>query len=310
MFHGLTARTTLNLLAGLLLAAGAFSPAQAAKGLGGGVVRVERGDSLGRIGGRYGVSVAQLVRWNKLKTTVLQPGQRLRVVAPLDFAVKLSKKPVLGVPVMAIHVNLGDPQVSIRPLMPAGLGQGAPLEHLSWRTKLVGAINGGYFHPRTFWPAGDLVVDGEQLVQGSIRTALAITSDKRARVIATPGPVSWEGYQTVIANGPYILRRGRLVVAPKAEGYHDPAIWSRARRSAVGIVNERYLIFASTPMPLTLSELGKVMTRLGAKEVLVLDGGSSTGMIWRSQTLVRPERQLAYGIGIFLGARKPASRKS
>ncbi|MCL6526947.1 MAG: phosphodiester glycosidase family protein [Thermaceae bacterium] len=299
----------LPLLAGLLAVFGG-SLALAAKGLGGGVVGVERGDSLERIGRRYGASVAQLMRWNKLKTTRLQPGQRLRVTPPLNFAVKLSRTPVLGVPVVAIHVNLGDPQVSIRPLMPAGLGQGAPLEHLSWRTQLVGAINGGYFHPRTFWPAGDLVVEGRKVVQGSIHTALAITPDGRARVLTIPGPVSWKGYRTVIANGPYILRKGHLVVAPQNEGYRDPSIWGRARRSAVGIVNERYLIFVSIPMPVTLSELGKVMTKLGVREALVLDGGSSTGIIWRNQTLVRPGRPLAYGIGIFLETRPPTDRKS
>lgn len=290
----------LPLLAGLLLS---LPPALAAKPLGDGIVAVERGDSLTRIGKSYGASVSQLVRWNKLKGTVLYKGQKLRVTAPLDFAVKLSVKKVLGVQMMAIHVNLADPQVSIRPLLPPGLGRGEVLERLSWRTKLVGAVNGGYFHPRTFWPAGDLVVNGQQIVQGTIRTALAITPDKRARVITGQGPLAWQGYQTVIANGPYILRKGRLIVVPRAEGYSDPAVWGRARRSAVGIVNQRYLIFVSTPEPLTLFELGKIMTRMGAREVLVLDGGSSTGMIWRTRTLVRPARQLAYGIGIFIGAR-------
>ncbi|MER3555294.1 MAG: peptidoglycan-binding protein [Meiothermus sp.] len=295
-------------LAGLLLAAALGTPALAAKPLGDGIVKVQRGDSLTLIGKSYRVSVSQLVRWNKLKTTVLQPGQWLQVVAPLNFAVKLSVKQVLGVKVMAVHVNLAHPEVSVWPLLPAGLGKGEVLERLSWRSKLVAAINGGYFHPRTFWPAGDLVVDGEQLTQGHIRTALAITPDKRAKVLSGRGPLPWQGYQTVIANGPYILRGGRLVVVPRAEGYSDPAIWGRARRSAVGIVNQRYLIFVSTPESITLFELGKIMTKLGAREVLVLDGGSSTGMIWRNKTLVRPARHLAYGIGIFLGAKPPKAK--
>jgi len=123
------------------------------------------------------------------------------------------------------------------------------------------------------------------------------------------GPQTWRGYETVIANGPYILRRGRLVVTPRAEGYNDPAIWGRARRSAVGVVNERYLIFVSTKMELTLSELGKVMAKLGAKEAIVLDGGSSTGLVWKGETLIRPGRALSYGIGIFLGA-KPVGQRA
>ncbi|MER3481159.1 MAG: peptidoglycan-binding protein [Meiothermus sp.] len=268
-------------------------------------VVVKPGEHLSLLGKRYGVSVAQLKRWNGLIDSVIHPGQRLRVRPPAtSFSVKLVHRPVLKVPLLAVHVNLAHPLVSIRPLLPPpGVGRGGEvLQRLAWRTRLVAAINGGYFHPRTFWPAGDLVVGGHHLVKGSIPTALAITPDKRARVVV--GPQTWRGYETVIANGPYILRGGRLVVRPRAEGYNDPAIWRRARRSAVGVVNERYLIFVSTKMELTLCELGKVMAKLGAKETIVLDGGSSTGLVWKGQTLIRPARALSYGIGVFVGAQR------
>ncbi len=47
-----------------------------------GTYRVRRGDSLWKIARRFGVSVADLKRWNHLKTNTLRPGQRLRVVPP------------------------------------------------------------------------------------------------------------------------------------------------------------------------------------------------------------------------------------
>lgn len=289
---------------------GSGAPAVSSRGIPPGVVVVKPGEYLSLLGKRHGASVAQLRRWNGLISNTIHPGQRLRIRPPAtSFSVKLVTRPVLKVPVLAVHVNLAHPEVSIRPLLPPpGVGRGGEvLQRLAWRTRLVAAINGGYFHPRTFWPAGDLVVGGHQLVKGSIQTALAITPDKRARVMV--GPQTWRGYETVIANGPYILRRGRLVVTPRAEGYNDPAIWGRARRSAVGVVNERYLIFVSTKMELTLSELGKVMAKLGAKEAIVLDGGSSTGLVWKGETLIRPGRALSYGIGIFLGA-KPVGQRA
>ena len=40
---------------------------------------VRRGDSLGAIAGRYNCTVSELKSWNSLRTTVIQPGQKLRI---------------------------------------------------------------------------------------------------------------------------------------------------------------------------------------------------------------------------------------
>ena len=45
----------------------------------GGVYEVRRGDTLGKIAERNGTTVAALMRINKLKTNVIQVGQKLRV---------------------------------------------------------------------------------------------------------------------------------------------------------------------------------------------------------------------------------------
>lgn len=262
---------------------------------------VQRGDTLWGIAKRHKVSQAQLKRWNNLGSNVIFKGQKLWVSPPPpNFAVRLIDGPVLGVPVLAVQVNLAHPQVRIRPLLPqGGLGRkGAPLLSLARQPRLVAAINGGYFHPRTFSPAGDLVVDGQQLSRGRIPTALSITPDNRARIHDRREP--WRGYETVIASGPYVLREGRVVVWPRSEGYSDPAIWGRARRSVVGLVNERFLVFLSTRQPLTLAETARIMARLGAKDAILLDGGSSTGLVWQQRLLISPTRKLAFGIGIFL----------
>lgn len=38
---------------------------------------VQRGDSLGKIATKYGCSVNDIKAWNNLKTTTIQPGQKL-----------------------------------------------------------------------------------------------------------------------------------------------------------------------------------------------------------------------------------------
>ena len=40
---------------------------------------VRAGDSLGAIGERHGCSVSELVSWNALESTVIHPGQQLKV---------------------------------------------------------------------------------------------------------------------------------------------------------------------------------------------------------------------------------------
>jgi membrane-bound lytic murein transglycosylase D len=41
--------------------------------------KVRRGESLGGIADKYGVSLAQLKKWNKIKGSVIHPGQKLKV---------------------------------------------------------------------------------------------------------------------------------------------------------------------------------------------------------------------------------------
>lgn len=43
------------------------------------VYKVRRGDTLGKIASRYGVTVSQLRNWNNLRSTVIRPGQRLNI---------------------------------------------------------------------------------------------------------------------------------------------------------------------------------------------------------------------------------------
>lgn len=271
---------------------------------------VKRGDTLWSISQKSKISVEQIKKLNRLKSDTIYSGQKLKLAnvqtvvkrnPPLPFAVALSTKKVLNVPVYAVHVNLAHKGVKVRPLLPSiGLGRGgAKLGYLAQRPNLIAAINGGYFHPQSYMPAGDLVFQGRQLAYGRIQTALSVTPDNKARIHHNTG--SWKGYETVIATGPHVVQNGRLVVQPRVEGYRDPAVWGRAKRSAVGLVNNEYLIFMTSPQELSLAEVGKIMQKMKAREVILLDGGSSAGLVWDRKLIVPPARALSFGIGVFVG---------
>ncbi|HWG84288.1 MAG TPA: phosphodiester glycosidase family protein [Deinococcales bacterium] len=289
------ARRLALLMAAILATSGAAAAAPSP------YYTVKRGEYLSLIAARHKTTVSHLVKLNGLKSTVLRVGQRIWLVEKPQSVV-LEQRKVLGVPVKVVRVDLNNPQVSVRPLFaPGGIGQGASIDRLASGSSALAIINGGYFHPKTFIPTGDLVLHGKQVFSGRVRTALAITPDNLVSIRAAKmnSLVSWRGYQTVIANGPYILRGGKVAAYPQAEGYRDPAVWGRASRSAIGVTSQRKLFLLSTRAPLTLSELAKVMRALGAREAITLDGGSSVGMAWKGKVLIRPARRIAYGVAVY-----------
>ncbi|WP_394649991.1 phosphodiester glycosidase family protein, partial [uncultured Deinococcus sp.] len=50
---------------------------------------------------------------------------------------------------------------------------------------------------------------------------------------------------------------------------------------------------------LTTVEMGKVMAKLGARDALLLDGGSSAGLAWNGAAVLDSVRKVSYGIGVF-----------
>ena len=219
-------------------------------------------------------------------------------------SVRFESRTVLGYHVKIIRVNLESPNIRVSAILPKH-NKGANFDAMVAGSKAVAMINGGYFNTRSFAPAGDLVVNGRYVARGKLRTALAITPDNRAYVWVKPQQPSrssrldWSGFETLISSGPYILRRGLVQVAPKGEGYKDPAVWGSAPRSAVGLSSERKLFFVSTREKLNLWELSKVMRALKAKEAIALDGGSSVGLAWKGKVLIHPKRKIAFSIAIY-----------
>jgi uncharacterized protein YigE (DUF2233 family) len=241
---------------------------------------------------------------------LIQPTAKPKIAKPRQIqlgiknSVILEAKTVLGYHVKIIRINLENPKIRIKAILPKH-NKGANFDAMVAGSKAVAMINGGYFNTATFAPAGDLVVNGRYVARGKLRTALAITPDNRAYLWVKPESLSrssrldWSGFETLISSGPYILRRGLVQVTPKGEGYKDPAVWGRASRSAVGISSERKLFFVSTREKLNLWQLSKIMKALNAKEAIALDGGSSVGLAWKGKVLIHPKRRIAFSIAVY-----------
>ncbi|WP_102125725.1 LysM peptidoglycan-binding domain-containing protein [Deinococcus planocerae] len=281
-----------------------------------GYVRAGPRDTLASLARKYHTTAAGLARLNHMNVRA-RPyvGQRVLVPrrvpvpippAPRSQPVSVKRFAPLGIPVRVLRVDLRHRNVLVAPVLPrAGLSAGARVGTLARTSGARAVVNGSYFHPRSYVPAGDLVMQGRLLAWGRIPAALAITPDNRATITTSTTPLlgrpleaSWRGMETVIATGPRILSSGR-VVTRYGNVFRDPALFGRAARSAVGLGSSRDLVFVTTHARLTTTEMGKVMARLGVRDALLLDGGSSAGLAWNGKAVLDSVRKVAYGIGVF-----------
>ncbi|GAA0498126.1 LysM peptidoglycan-binding domain-containing protein [Deinococcus depolymerans] len=281
-------------------------------------VRMATGDTPARLAARYRLSVDQLRRLNGLNSArLIVPGRKLLV--PTRVPVPIPPRPVrspvsfkrlspLNVPVRIANVDLRYRTTLIAPVLASprvAFGSGARVSQLARASGAKVIINGSYFHPQTYAPAGDIVMQGRMLTWGRIPMALAITPDNRATIRVSTTPLlgrpldtTWAGMETVVATGPRILSRGQLLTHYSA-AFRDPALFGRAARSAIGLISNRDLVLVSTHAKLTTTEMGRVMARLGVRDALLLDGGSSTGIAWNGQAVLDSVRKVSYGIGVF-----------
>lgn len=162
------------------------------------------------------------------------------------------------------------------------------------RTQPAVAVTGTFFSVRSLLPIGDLVINGSLDHFGGMGTAVAVTPDNRIKFCRVPyGRLQdWSPFETVLACGPTLLREGKIALAPRQEGFQDPAVLGRAWRVAVGHTPHHKLKMVAIREQLTLEELARLMQGLGCTDAINLDGGSSTALAFQGQVMVAPGRPL------------------
>lgn len=280
--------------------------------------RVKPGDTPTSFAARYSIQPSQVRQLNALSTiNQIMPGAKLLV--PRRMAVPVPPSPrtqpvtyrsvtVQDVSVQVVQVDLRHRNVLVAPVLPArglNFGTGATVRTLTRTSGARALVNGSYFHPHTYAPAGDIVMQGRLLTWGRIPAALAITPDNRASIQNTgrafftrPADTTWAGMETVIATGPRIVNSGNVTSTFSAV-FRDPAVFGTAARSAIGLSSNRDLLMVSTHTKVSVTQMGRIMATLGARDALLLDGGSSAGISWNGSVLLDSVRKVSYGIGVF-----------
>ena len=159
------------------------------------------------------------------------------------------------------------------------------------------AINGTYFHLLNGQPTGSIVRHGQFLYDG--RWGTTISSDAAGRITfryqsGTLGHNrGWRGVTNAFTTGPTLVRDGRVYLHPRLEGFHDPRVLGKARRSAVGLTWDNRLVLVTVGTPVSLNKLSNIMLRLSCKAAANLDGGSSSALYCNGEFVTRPRRALS-----------------
>ncbi|MCD6352489.1 MAG: phosphodiester glycosidase family protein, partial [Armatimonadetes bacterium] len=108
-----------------------------------------------------------------------------------------------------------------------------------------------------------------------------------------------QGFESVLAAGPTLVRNGEVSVNPRAEGFTDPHVLGLASRCAVGLTSANKLVFVATEQEISLRRLAKALRRLGCVEAINLDGGTSTALYYRGRWVISPGRWLVNMLAVF-----------
>jgi exopolysaccharide biosynthesis protein len=191
-----------------------------------------------------------------------------------------------------VLANVADPSVAASTVLSSGVSTVLNLVRVP---HACAAITGTFFAPRSGYPVGDVVVDGDLKVFGNRGSAIAIDYYGRPHVFDTDfgKAVDWKSYRWALRGTVRLVRNGRARPNPKAQGFHDRRIWSRVARTGAGITKGGKLVLIATTSPVTLTQFARAMIKLGVREAVNLDGGSSTCLFYRGVVVIHPARKLS-----------------
>ena len=221
---------------------------------------------------------------------------------PKNSPVAYQKLVINGVRAYVVTVDLNCKRISLVPQ--SSNGHYKSFHKFIKESHPLAAINGTFFDPATATIICNLISGGKLLSEGRVGHSLRIDNDNKAQLVCTAGLpgrlLDLRQWAFGLSAGPTLLRAGHYVLSPFREGFRDPGLLGIAPRSAIGITKHNKLLLVSVRKPVRLIRLSWMMKKLGAKDALNLDGGSSTALYYQGNFLARPRRMLTNIVAVYL----------
>jgi hypothetical protein len=152
---------------------------------------------------------------------------------------------------------------------------------------VIGQVNTG--SGETLIPANGWVLSGT----GASAAALAKAQPGTLAHVSIATDPPWDGLVHALGAGPMLVKDGRPNVTAQQERFRSDVRLGSAPRTAVGIDADGRLMLVtvdgrstgSSRRGMTLAELASVMAKLGAKDAMNLDGGSSSTLAVASRVV-------------------------
>lgn len=236
-------------------------------------------------------------------------------IAQNNYPVNVTYKTLFGVPFYQTTINLTDPNN----LIEIGLANNAAqanssrvthgdelFENMVDRFSAVAIANGTFFS-----------LDGQKRVMGNMvaggkflkyrpwenyGTTLGLRAGNHPEMITArlEGKPQWQEHWFSLTCGPRLLKQGKIWLAPKSEGFRDPAVLDVAYRTAIGFTaDQKSLILVAFLAPLSLASEAKLMKSIGCFEAMNLDGGTSQALAHQGKVLISPQRALTNVIVVY-----------
>lgn len=237
--------------------------------------------------------------------------ERSKIARPISVV----KRTIAGVPIRVATIDLTDPKTFIS----IGLAHQAtqansrrstrgdePFEAMVRRHKAALTANGTFFSmDNQKRVMGNMVAGGRFLKYSpweNYGTTLGIRRGNRPEMITarTEGKPEWNQHWFSLTAGPRLLKRGKISINPKQEGFSDPAVSGVALRSAIGFPkagNRLYLV--TFHKPITLEKEAAILQSIGAYEAMNLDGGTSVALAIGNRIVQPAGRELTNVITVY-----------
>ena len=106
----------------------------------------------------------------------------------------------------------------------------------------------------------------------------------------------WREVTSSIGAGPTLIKNGVITADGLAEGFfEDKILTNRGQRSFIGVTKDNKLLMGVVPS-VTVKELAEICKGLGLFQAMNLDGGASSGLIYKDQIVHTPGRLLSNAI--------------
>ena len=230
-------------------------------------------------------------------------------------SIQVSDRTIAGVPLRIVNIDLSDPKVFVG----IGLANQATqansarstkgdesFEAMVRRHRAAVTVNGTFFSMDAQKRVMGNMVSGGQFLKYSpwenYGTTLGLRKGNRPEMVTarTEGRPQWDRHWFSLTAGPRLLKRGKVQIFPKQEGFTDPSVMGVAIRSGIGFpANGKKLMLVTFHKPITLQKQAAIMRALGCHEAMNLDGGTSVAIASGNRVLHRAGRDLTNVITIY-----------